>query len=264
MRILMTGCSRSIGAYIRERLLEQGHAVFGVGLGGPNLEMDFNLEAHEPLHYEEELSYVFNQAEDRLGGPIDVLINNAGMTKIDFLENHSLGDFSSVLNVNLVAPFLFCREFARRVKNDEQTPHQFYPSVDRSGYLKGRLRRIVNTSSMGTKISLRASPGYCASKAGLDALTKVFAKEFAGRLPIIICSIAPGGIDDTEMKAQAIRELQRTRGMSEEQATKYFSQSPFGRGCTFDEVWKLYDFAVNSLPEQCSGTVLTMPGGMGV
>src|SRR6185503_19811300 len=250
MRILMTGCSRSIGAYIRERLLEQGHEVFGVGLGGPDFESDFNATYPEPYSFEEELNHIFDQAEASMGGPIDVLINNAGMTKIDFLENHSLGDFSAVLNVNLVAPFLFCREFARRVKNDESVPRE-------------RLRRIVNTSSMGTKISLRASPGYCASKAGLDALTKVLAKEFAGRLPVVVCSIAPGGIDDTEMKAQAIRELQRTRGMSEEQATKYFSQSPFGRGCTFEEVWKLYDFAVNSLPEQCSGTVLTMPGGMG-
>jgi len=263
MRILMTGCSRSIGAYIRERLLEQGHAVFGVGLGGPEFESDFNATYPEPYSMEQEVHHVFDQAEAAMGGPIDGLINNAGMTKIDFLENHSLGDFSAVLNVNLVAPFLFCREFARRVKNEVSTEQTRTGQVRNEAVVSG-VRRIVNTSSMGTKISLRASPGYCASKAGLDALTKVFAKEFAGRLPIVICSIAPGGIDDTEMKAQAIRELQRTRGMSEEQATKYFSQSPFGRGCTFDEVWKLYDFAVNSLPEQCSGTVLTMPGGMGV
>jgi hypothetical protein len=66
------------------------------------------------------------------------------------------------------------------------------------------------------------------------------------------------------MYEQVIDDLQRTRGMTEEQARQYNTASPLGRNCSHDEVWALFDFAVNRMPEQMTGTTLRMPGGMGI
>lgn len=236
----MTGCGRSVGAYVRQKLIDQGHAVTGVGLDGPDVKMDFLQADHI------DIASLFRNTS------YDVLINNAGITRIDFIRQHRLSDFNDVLRVNLSVPFAFCQQFIRRAQEYDNEK----PSL--------RRYRIINTSSMATSVALRASPGYCASKAGLEALTRVLAKELAGKLPITCVCIAPGGIEDTAMIRQATEDLQRTRGMTAEQAEAYARQSPMGRHCTMDEVWRMFDFAVNYMPEYCSGEVFRMMGGMGV
>lgn len=183
----------------------------------------------------------------------DTLINNAGITRIDFIQKHSMKDFCEVVHLNLTVPFFLCREFIRWVA-----------TVAPEEYEEGHHALIVNTSSMATSIALRASPGYCASKAGLEAMTKVLAKELAGTLPVACVCIAPGGVDDTQMVRQVTEDLQRTRGMTKEQAEAYNRQSPLRRNMTHDEVWKMFDFAVNSMPLYMTGTVLRATGGMGV
>lgn len=249
----MTGCSSGFGSYIRQQLLEQGHYVYGVGLNGP----DYNLDFSEHVDFwKEDVSLCFSDAERHLAGPIDVLINNAGCTHIDFIENHTLEDFNRVMQVNLTAPFLFSKEFCKRAAD------QVYGRVTR--FTVPQEYRVVNTSSMGTAIALRGSPGYCASKAGLEAMSRVFAKELAGKLPVYFYTICPGGIENTEMWQHVIDELVAKRGMTREEAIRYNTQSPLGRNCEFEEVWEVFNFAVNKAPHYMSGTVLRMPGAMGV
>lgn len=239
----MTGCGRSVGAYVRTKLLEQGHSVYGVGLDGPDFHVDFA----------EASSHTVVAAFQ--AGPFDVLINNAAVTHLDYTENHTLPDFIRALRVNLEIPYALCRRFIQAViKQEAGVPITKFTKV----------RRIINVSSMGTAISLRASAGYCASKAGLEALTRMMAKEFAGRYPIICCCIAPGSIEGTDMLAQVIQGLQDTRGMDKATAEAYAKQSPLGRHCTYEEVWKMFDFCVNHMPAYCSGEVFRMMGGMGV
>lgn len=240
MNILFTGCSSSFGAAVRERLLAQGHQVYGVGLGGPEYEVNL-------LHADKfRLSNIVLDAQDKMGS-VDCLINNAGITRINFLPEHSEHDWNQVMYVNLTVPFLLSKYVM-----DLDRPEGSAPV------------RIISTSSMGATIALRASPGYCASKAGLEMLMKVLAKEYAGKGQLITASIAPGGVDDTGMVVQAINELQRTRGMTAEEAEKYNRQSPLGRNMTHEELVEIFDFAVNKMPEYMSGTVLKCVGGMGV
>jgi 3-oxoacyl-[acyl-carrier protein] reductase len=253
MNILMTGCSRSVGQYISEQLKDQGHQVFGIGLGGP----DYSYDLTDVDLLDSDVEDIFDSAEEEFGGPVHVLVNNAAMTQIDFMEHHSLEDFLKVSNINMAAPFILTREFVRRTILEQ------VDSYNPATY-SGPFKRVISTSSMGTKTSLRASPGYCASKAGIEALTKMWAREFSNKLPIITAAIAPAGIDGTAMKDQCIDDLQRTRGMTEEEATKYFTQAPLGRNCTFDEVWKLFNFAINDMPVYCSGEVFYMTGGTGL
>lgn len=243
-RILMTGGGSSVGNSLRCRLIHQGHDVCSVGINGPDYECDFTASA--PV-MQVRIEHLFGH----FGIP-DVLINNAALTRIDFAEDHSAVDFEEVYRVNLMAPFLFVSEMMARIAA-EKVPHGEQP-----------LRRIISTSSMGTKTSLRGSPGYCATKAGIEALTKMWAKEFAGKHRVITAAIAPGSIENTDMARQCIKELMRTRGMTQEEAEAYNTQSPLRRHVTHDELWAMFDFAVNKMPEYCSGTILYMTGGTGL
>lgn len=227
----------------RSRLLRQGHKVFGVGLGGPDLHMDFCGGVTQE-------KYIFDLAEQAFGTPAQVLINNAGLTHIDFLENHSNADFIRIINANLLWPFALCREFVCRTKKAKAA----------GGQPTDELHRIINVTSIAALTAHRGSPGYCASKSGLESLTRVIARETAGT-GIVAFSLGPNGIEGTQMLEEVISGVQRTRGMTREQVLAYNFKSPLGRNCHIDEVWKMIDFLVNQAPEYCTGHAFYMPGG---
>lgn len=259
MNILFTGCSSGFGKYVRECLIDQGHSVFGVGLDGPDLMIDFLSMKNDLYGLEMFANKTIDSASKyfsdySIGFRIDALINNAGITRMVWTPNHTVFDFNDVMFVNLMVPFALSQAFVKHVrefmKKGENNADYFH--------------RIINTSSMGTKMALRTSPGYCASKTGLEAMSRTLAKEFAGRLPISVTCIAPGGVDDTEMVRKVIENLQTTRGMTEEEAEKYNRQSPLGRNMTHEEVWQMFNFMVNDAPLYLSGTTLYATGGMGI
>lgn len=248
MRILFTGCSTGFGKYIVEKLREQGHLVCGAGVGGPDIQAVFDSNfnsVHADNIIRDANDFFMRREGSKLLG-VDVLVNNAGMTHVEPIERHSPQAFKDVLACNLTAPFLLSQKFL-----------DFLP--------EGIVGRIVNTTSMAASMALRHSPGYCASKAGLESLTKQMAKELAGKRPVTVLAIAPGTIKGTKMAGQVIESLMSVRGMSREEAEAYsISGSPLGRPCTWDELWKVYDFAINHAPEYMTGSIIHMPGGMGI
>lgn len=248
MNILMTGCCHGLGDFLYRKLEAQGHVVTGIGLNGPHLKVDFRSTDLELL-----ASLAFNLAESE-GGPVDVLINNAGMTRINFAPNHSLKDFEDVMRVNLTVPFVLMKEFVRRISfSYEHTLTDTRPPY-----------RIVNTSSMGARFALRASPAYCASKAGLEHMTRSLAKEQAGKIPLMACCVAPNGIEGTPMTDYVTKRTCETRGWTKEYADKYNVNTPLGRLQTLEELWSIYDYAINQCPVFYTGTVFTSPGGAGL
>lgn len=244
-RILMTGCCTGVGKTIRESLVQWGHEVVGVGKNGPTVKWAFCFQ-DQSVNDER---FIDDFMEEH--GPFDVLINNAGTTHIDFLEDHSLDNFQNVLFVNLTMPFLLSKAFVKANKDRERNCRTDSPF------------RIINTTSMAAKWSMRASPGYCASKAGLEALTRQMARELSNR-PYVVLGCGPGTIEKTEMSEQVIREMIRTRNMTEEAARTYAMQSPMGRACWHREVVAVYDFLVHSAPQYMSGETVYLPGGMGI
>lgn len=238
MRILMTGCSSGFGATVRKKLMEQGHRVLGVGLGGPDIEWDFRQKVGVEIWVHKLLSDY---------GPFDCLISNAGMSHIDFLEKHGSDQFMDVLNVNLVAPYTFTRCFVMSLPT-------------------GQPAKVIYTTSMGAVQGLTGSPGYCASKAGLEAMIRTLSREAAGRqLPVGFYGIAPGIVEGTKLNDYVIERLQSVRGMTKEEAIKYSrSMSPLGRPCTHEEVWNLFDYVVNKASMYETGSIYRMPGGAGI
>lgn len=255
MNILLSGAVHGIGGQLRETLSRMnGCKVFGVGLEGPDHKENFAALPREALG--DMADEVFNRAEKYFKGPVDALINNAGITRIDFMPDHKISDFFDVLQVNLFVPFVLTRELLRRCVSSVR------------GYTKLAEVRILNTVSMANRVALRASPGYCASKAGLEALGKVVAKETAGQGPgfplVTVANIAVNWCRWTGMGDQCIRDLQRTRGMTEKEAEKYVLQTPMKRTMNPADVWSMYKYALFDMPHYCSGCTLDATGAMGV
>lgn len=271
MRILMTGGGSGFGKLIADKLREQGHGVFSVG---NSCDDDYQWDFHNALKYQyttaaselednpdsTSITFVrrsYNFAEKALGGQIDTVICHAGTTQIDWLEDTTLDSFQRVMNVNVVTPFLFAREFAFRIS---QAYHHGYPGP----YYTNTDHRLIFTGSQAVKQGFRQCCSYPASKAALHSMAVGLAKEFAGRLPISVYVVSPGSVADSGMVNYAVRSLIEKRGMELEEAIEYNAKgSPMGY-IPWEDVWTLYDFVVNHAPRSASGGMFELPAGSGL
>ncbi|XP_051122295.1 3-oxoacyl-[acyl-carrier-protein] reductase 4-like isoform X3 [Andrographis paniculata] len=133
-------------------------------------------------------AFKFLQVVDRWGR-IDVLINNAGITRDRLLMKMKLSQWQEVINLNLTGVFL-CTQAAVRVMSEQKSA------------------RIINISSAVGVAGNVGQANYSAAKAGVIGLTKTAAKEYAGK-NITVNAVAPGFID-SDMTAQLVPELEKT------------------------------------------------------
>jgi 3-oxoacyl-[acyl-carrier protein] reductase len=162
---------------------------------------------------------------------VDVLVNNAGLTRDGLVLRMRDDDFTGVLEVNLVAAFRCTREALR-------------------GMLRRRWGRVISISSV---VGLVGNPGqanYAASKAGLIGLTMSVAREVAGR-GITVNAVAPGYIPS-----------KLTDAMSEEARQATLDQIPIGRLGTPEEVAAAVRFLAGEEAGYITGQVLAVDGGM--
>ena len=164
-------------------------------------------------------------------GRIDVLVNNAGITRDALLLRMKAADWDLVMNVNLKGAFLCSRAVVR------------YMAQQRSG-------RIVNVASVVGVVGNAGQANYVASKAGLIGLTKTVAREFAAR-GITVNAVAPGFI-----------ETQMTAVLSEKVKGGFLSQIPLGRAGTPEEVADAVTFLASDQAAYLTGQVLHVSGGM--
>ena len=164
-------------------------------------------------------------------GRIDVLVNNAGITRDALLLRMKAADWDLVMNINLKGAFLCTRAVVR------------YMAQQRSG-------RIVNVASVVGVVGNAGQANYVASKAGLIGLTKTVAREFAAR-GITVNAVAPGFI-----------ETQMTAVLSEKVKEGFLSQIPLGRAGTAEEVAGAVTFLASDQAAYLTGQVLHVSGGM--
>ena len=164
-------------------------------------------------------------------GRIDVLVNNAGITRDALLLRMKEADWDLVLNINLKGAFL-CTRAAVRVMAQQ-----------RSG-------RIVNVASVVGVVGNVGQANYVASKAGLIGLTKTVAREFAAR-GITVNAVAPGFI-----------ETQMTAVLSDKVKAAFLAQIPLGRAGSPEEVAAAVTFLASDQAAYLTGQVLHVSGGM--
>ena len=164
-------------------------------------------------------------------GPIDVLVNNAGVTKDNLLFRIGEQDWDQVLDTNLKAAFLLTKLAAR-------------------GMIKRRWGRVINISSVVGLIGNKGQANYAASKAGLLGFTKAVAKELASR-NVLVNAVAPGYIA-TEL----------TEGLAEDVKQTLQAAIPLGRLGQGADVAAAVLFLASDLASYITGQVLVVDGGM--
>jgi 3-oxoacyl-[acyl-carrier protein] reductase len=164
-------------------------------------------------------------------GRVDVLVNNAGITRDGLVMRMSSEDWDAVIDTNLGGAFNFIRSFSRSL-------------------LKQRSGRIINITSIVGLIGNAGQANYAASKAGLIGLTKSIAREFGSR-GITCNAIAPGFIE-TDM----------TKDLQAEVRTKLLERVPLSRLGKPEDISAATLFLASSAADYITGQVLTVDGGM--
>jgi len=164
-------------------------------------------------------------------GTIPLLVNNAGITRDNLLLRMKKEDWDQVIDTNLTGVYRMCRALV--------------PSMVRARY-----GRIVNVTSVVASVGNPGQANYCASKAGIEGMTRSLARELASRNVTVNC-VAPGFID-TDM----------TRSLGEESRAKLLEQVPLRRLGTPDDVAAAVVFLVGPGGDYVTGSVLAVNGGM--
>ena len=237
---VVTGGSRGIGRAVCVQLARQGcHVVVNYCHGAEPAEQTAALcraEGVQAVTVQADVSTaegckaLFDAAAEAFGR-VDVLVNNAGITRDNLILRMSEADFDAVLDANLKGAFLCCKEAARRM-------------------VRQRWGRIINLSSV---VALRGNAGqtnYAASKAGLIGLTKALAKE-EGPSGITVNCVAPGVIETDMMAA-----------FTAEDKAALAEETPVGRLGTPEEVAKLLVFLAGEDAGYITGQVFGVNGGL--
>jgi len=236
--VLVTGSSRGIGAEMIKAFGKHGAQCVVNYVADPqgqnktdatNVAKDLN----KPLLIEcdvtqpAQVEAMMKQIQDRHGG-LDILVNNSGIISDRSIKKMSIDDFESVIRVNLTGTFIATQKATTILRN---------------------AGRIINMSSVSGQMGLFGQANYSSSKAGIIALTKVSAREFA-RQNITVNAIAPGFID-----------VGMSKGVPDEAMQTFIKQIPLGRLGDVSEIVNAALFLASPMATYITGHVLNVNGG---
>ena len=166
-------------------------------------------------------------------GKIDILINNAGITRDNLIMRMSADDFDKVIQVNLRSAWLCAKAVIRPM-------------------MRKRYGRIINMASISGEMGQAGQTNYSASKAGLIGFTKALAREVASR-NITVNAIAPGFINTA-----------LTQDLPEDITKQLLGFIPLGRWGEVEDIAKAAAFLASDDAAYITGHVLSVNGGMGM
>ena len=237
--VLVTGASRGIGRAIAMTLGNAGATVIGTATseeGAKNISKIFSdnsiLGKGMKLNVtdNDQITEILKAVSDEFGS-VDILINNAGITRDNILLRMKEDEWDDIINTNLSSVYKMSKAVLR-------------------GMIKKRSGRIISITSVVGAMGNAGQSNYAASKAGIIGFTKSLAREVGVR-GITVNAIAPGFIE-TDM----------TNSLPEEQKEVLASQIPMGRLGTVDEIAKAVLFLASDNASYITAQTIHINGGM--
>ena len=236
---VVSGASRGIGKAIALELGKRGATVVGTatseagasqisaylqdaGIKGQGLVLDAGSDASVAA---------FADAVQQTFGAVEILVNNAGITRDNLMLRMKEEEWDAVINTNLTSVFRLTRHFLR-------------------GMTKARWGRIVSISSVVGSSGNPGQANYAAAKAGMEGFSRALAMEIGSRGITVNC-VAPGFID-TDM----------TKGLPPAQAEALMSKIPLGRYGQPEEIAAVVGFLASQEAGYITGETIHANGGM--
>ena len=240
---VITGATRGIGFSIAETFLKNGAKVAVLGSRQETVDKALDKLKSQNSEWEvigfcpdltdyKSVESTFNQIKEKFG-KIDILINNAGISSHDTLENYNPDDFKKIMDLNVTAVFNGCKAISQIMKENGGGS-------------------IINTSSTVTKFGQPSGVGYPASKFAVNGLTKSLAREL-GKYNIRVNAVAPG-VTRTDMVA----------ALPEDMLARVAAPIPLGRIGEPQEVANAFLFLASDLASYVSGTIIHVDGATAV
>jgi len=234
--IIVTGASGGIGNSIVEKLHDNGANVLATGTRIEKLQelkekfknikvLNFDISQHEKVED------FINNATEELGGSLDCIVNNAGITKDNLTIRMSLEEWKKVIDINLTSTFLMSKYSIKKM-------------------LKNKSGKIVNITSVVGHTGNAGQANYTASKAGIVAMSKSLAIEYAKKNINVNC-ISPGFIS-TAMTDQ----------INEKFKEAIMAKIPSNRLGKPEDIANAVVFLSSNLSDYINGETLHVNGGM--
>jgi acetoacetyl-CoA reductase len=231
---VVTGGIRGIGRGISIQLKKAGYTVIATYQSNDAFAKELNTDfGVDILKFDvsdfKSCEMAINTIKDRYG-PVQILVNNAGITKDSTLHKMSIEQWQDVIRTNLDSVFNMCRLVIEDMRS-------------------ANFGRIINISSVNAQKGQAGQTNYCAAKAGILGFTKALALETSGK-GITVNAIAPGYID-TDM----------VRAIPDVILDKIIALIPMQRLGTVDEVAKMVQYLASDEAAYITGSTISLNGG---
>lgn len=229
--VLVTGGSRGIGLAVARRFAALGDRVAVTYNSSPPPDDLFGVKCD--VTSVAEIDAAFSAVEEHFGGPVEVLVSNAGITRDTLLLRMGEDDFTSVIDANLTAAYRVTKRAVQQM-------------------LRARRGRIIYVSSVVGLLGAAGQANYASSKAGLVGLARSLARELGSR-SITVNVVAPGPVA-TDM----------TAALGEARLADITAAVPLARMAEPDEIAGVVTFLAGPDAAYITGAVIPVDGGLGM
>lgn len=226
--MIITGTRKGLGAALARHYLDRGYIVAGCSRSEGSIEHE-NYSHYQLDVADEKAVAQMVRSVARKHGRVDVLINNAGIASMNHFMITPASNVSNVFNTNYIGSFLFMREVSKVM-------------------LRKKYGRIINFTTVAKALNLEGESNYAASKAAVESLTKVSAKEL-GEFGITVNAVGPNPIPTDLINS-----------VSKEKIQNIIDQQAIKREGTIEDVIHVLDFFMDENSSFISGQIMYLGG----